>query len=124
MSEDPHHSPPLKTDSPDSFARLVAWLRVRIGYSAQQDDDASDLLLADQARRWTSRSIMIAVVLLAVFNSQSLVSWASTLPPDWGSGTLRELSRVWETRLDEAGLTQVFKTIHDRYQDLKSLHWP
>ncbi|WP_296819288.1 hypothetical protein [Brevundimonas sp.] len=59
---------------------------------------------ADVARGYTSRIIVMATLFLAVTNAASLVSWASTLEPNWGGRTVRELSDAWAGQMSELGL--------------------
>jgi hypothetical protein len=105
---------------PDAFAALVDKARVTVGYDAIEDDAAADDIVAGRALRWTSRTILVAALFLLVFNARSLVTWSTTLPPNWATATIRDLSNVWEKRMTEAGLTAPRDAIHTGYESLKA----
>jgi len=86
-------------------------------------DPTDEDLLADHARRWTSRAILVATLLLAVLNSPSIQTWATTLPPTWGSQTIDDLAEVWTSRLEQLGLDQPRTVVHDHYQSFQQLSW-
>lgn len=64
-------------------------------------DDAEQQ--ADVARGYATRTIVIATVFLAITNAASLVSWSSTLEPNWGGRTARALSEAWAGQMSELG---------------------
>ncbi len=70
------------------------------GYAHPDEQEAA----ADKARGYASRIIMIATLFLAVTNAASMVSWSSTLNPDWGGRTMRVLSQGWAGQMSELGL--------------------
>jgi hypothetical protein len=80
-------------------------------------------IIADHARRWTSRAILVATLLLAVLNSPSIQTWATTLPPTWGSQTVDDLAEVWTRRLEQLGLDQPRSVVHDHYQAFQQMSW-
>ena len=86
-------------------------------------DPTDEDLLADHARRWTSRAILVATLLLAALNSPSIQTWATTLPPTWGSQTIDDLAEVWTSRLEQLGLDQPRTAIHDHYGAFQQLGW-
>jgi len=86
-------------------------------------DPTDEDLLADHARRWTSRAILVATLLLAALNSPSIQTWATTLPPTWGSQTIDDLAEVWTSRLEQLGLDQPRTVIHDHYGAFQQLGW-
>jgi len=86
-------------------------------------DPTDEDLLADHARRWTSRAILVATLLLAALNSPSIQTWATTLPPTWGSQTIDDLAEVWTSRLEQLGLDQPRTVVHDHYQGFQQLSW-
>ncbi len=86
-------------------------------------DPVDEDIKADHARRWTSRAILIATLLLAALNSPSIQTWATTLPPTWGSQTVDDLAVVWTSRLEQLGLDQPRTVVHDHYQALQQLSW-
>ena len=122
---DPEHDPRFTTvvdpeAPPDAFAALVDTARKTVGYDAIEDDAAADEIVAGRALRWTSRAILVAALFLLVFNARSLVTWSTTLPPNWATATIRDLSNVWDKRMSEAGLSGPRDTIHTRYEALKT----
>ena len=80
-------------------------------------------IIADHARRWTSRAILVATLVLAALNSPSIQTWATTLPPTWGSQTVDDLAEVWTGRLEQLGLDQPRSVIHDHYQAFQQMSW-
>ena len=86
-------------------------------------EPADEDLKADHARRWTSRSILIATLLLAALNSPSIQTWATTLPPTWGSQTVDDLAEVWTSRLEQLGLDQPRTVVHSHYQAFQQAGW-
>ncbi len=80
-------------------------------------------ILADRARRWTSRTILVAALTLAVLNAQSIRTWAATLPPSWATQTIRLMSGVWYDQLAQRGLDQPRAAIRSAYQRQKAVGW-
>ena len=111
--------PAPEPEPPDAFARMVELLRRASGYDPGADDEAHDDLAAGRTRRWISRTILFATITLLVLNAVSLHSWATTLPPGWGSETIRELADTWNSRLAMLGLDRPRKAIHDQYESWK-----
>ncbi len=105
---------------PDAFARMIAFARRASGYDPGGQDEPTDELAARRTRRWAVRTVLFATLTLALLNAESLRSWATTLPPTWGSQTIRALADVWSTRTAAAGLDAPRKTLHDAYRGLKS----
>jgi hypothetical protein len=85
--------------------------------------DRYEELSAARDQRWTGRIIIIATVALAVFNSASITSWASTLPPNWGTETIRLVARVWDERLAQMGLDQPRAVVRKAYEAQKAKRW-
>ena len=112
-------SPGPPAHEPDAFERMVERLRRMSGYDPGAEDEAHDELAAGRTRRWISRTILFATLTLLILNAASLHSWATTLPPGWGSETVRELVDTWNDRLAMLGLDQPRKAIHDEYEGWK-----
>ena len=106
-------------EPPDAFARMVELLRRASGYDPGADDEAHDDLAAGRTRRWISRTILFATLTLLVLNAVSLHSWATTLPPGWGSETIRQIADTWDQRLSMLGLDRPRKALHDQYESWK-----
>jgi len=114
---DPHADPEAP---PDAFARLVDFARATIGYDAIEDDVAGDEITAGRAQRWTTRVIGVAALFLLFFNAHALITWSTSLPPDWATATVRDLAAVWEKHTTAAGLSTPREAIHARYEALKT----
>ncbi len=99
---------------------MVDFLRRASGYDPGADDEEADELAAGRTRRWAARTVLCATLILLVFNAPSLHSWATTLPPGWGSETIRELADTWNQRLAAIGLDVPRKAIHDTYEGWKA----
>jgi hypothetical protein len=105
------------------------------GYDSQRQEEAElshgfepeapprDDLEAVRAKGWTTRTIIVATIVLALLNAHSLQSWATTLPPDWGGETIRALADAWFGRTADAGLDAPRAAIHDAYDAKKGLTW-
>jgi hypothetical protein len=78
---------------------------------------------AERSRRWTTRTLLAATLVLALLNARSLSSWASTLAPTWGSVTVRELADVWSGRMAAAGLDGPRAGMRSAWQGGKALTW-
>ena len=78
---------------------------------------------AERSRRWTTRTLLATVAVLAVLNARSFSSWASTLAPTWGSVTVRELAEVWSSRMAAAGLDGPRAGMRSAWQGAKALTW-
>jgi hypothetical protein len=78
---------------------------------------------AERSRRWTTRTLLAATLVLGLLNARSFSSWASTLEPTWGSVTVRELAEVWSSRMAAAGLDGPRAGMRQAWQDAKALSW-
>lgn len=78
---------------------------------------------AERSRRWTTRTLVYAAVVLAFLNSQSLRSWSSTLAPSWASLTVRQLAEVWDSRMTAAGFDQFRTGLRTDYEAAKGVGW-
>jgi hypothetical protein len=78
---------------------------------------------AERSRRWTTRTLLAATLVLALMNARSISSWASTLAPTWGSVTVRELAEVWTGRMAAAGLDGPRAGMRSAWQGAKALTW-
>lgn len=76
---------------------------------------------ADRARGYTSRVIVISALFLAVTNAASLVSWSSTLEPNWGGRTARALSQAWAEQMNELGVDRPRIALEALWQDIAAL---
>jgi len=87
------------------------------GYAHPDDEEQQ----ADRARGYTTRVIVIATVFLAVTNAASLVSWSSTLEPNWGGRTARALSQAWASQMSELGLDRFRSAVEGLWEDAADL---
>jgi hypothetical protein len=78
---------------------------------------------AERSRRWTTRTLLAAVLVLVVLNAHAFTSWASTLSPNWTSVTLRQLAEVWSGRMAAAGLDGPRAGMRSAWQGAKALTW-
>jgi hypothetical protein len=118
----PQSGPAPHAATPSGFLENpLIWLAAATGY--ELDQPADEAILADQARRWTTRIIIVATLMLAVFNASSIQTWATTLPPDWGSQTVDALAEVWTQRLGQLGLDRPRAVVHENYEVAKQVQW-
>jgi hypothetical protein len=80
-------------------------------------------LQGERSRRWATRTLIYALVVLAFLNAQSIRSWASTLAPSWASVTIRDLAEVWEARMAAAGFDQPRAGLRSSFEGAKALTW-
>ncbi len=120
---DPDHFAIAETEDADDLIpdRAFAWLGRMFGASAEFVDDP--IARAERTRGWTTRTILLATLLLLVLNAHSLSTWASTLPPQWGSETLRLVSGEWYVQTQAVGLDEPRRRVHAAYQTTKTLGW-
>jgi len=119
MSEE---SPGPDHDAPPSWlVRTIARIAHVTGLGAQPLPDED--MLAARAKRWTTRTIVVATVFLAVLNAHSIQTWATSLPPNWTSETLRVLADAWSDRVAALGLDQPRAAIRNAYEAQKTLGW-
>ena len=135
-TEPPPPAPPVREHiDPDHFAiaetddgadtvldRGFGLLGHLIGDRAELDESAA--ARAERARGWTSRTILIAVLLMLVFNARALQTWASTLPPQWGTETPCALvAGEWAGRSQDADFDEPRRRTHAAYETSKTLDW-
>ena len=120
---DPDHFAIAETD--DGFDTVLdrgfGWFARLVGDHAELAESAA--ARADRALGWTSRTILIATLLMLVFNARALQNWTSTLPPAWGTETLRLVASEWAGRLQDAGFDEPRRRAHAAYETSKTLDW-
>lgn len=87
------------------------------GYAHPDDEERQ----ADRARGYATRIIIIATLFLAVTNAASLVSWSSTLDPNWGGRTARAMSNAWAAQMSELGLDRFRNGVEALWRDIANL---
>ena len=75
--------------------------------------------VAARDRRWTSRTIAVAVAVLLIFNAVSLQTWARQQPPGWMTSTVQQLADVWAAQVALLGADQPRKGVAVVYEDLR-----
>jgi len=79
---------------------------------------------AARARRWTSQTMLAAVVVLLVFNAASLQNWARQQPPNWGVATVEQLADVWSARLSLLGADLPLQGLHEAWAGWREARFP
>ena len=127
MPPDPAEPTPATGPAPHAAVQTgflenpLIWLAEATGFELGAPVD--EAVISDQARRWTTRIIIITTLMLAALNSASIQTWATTLPPDWGSQTVDDLAVVWTQRLAQLGLDRPRAAVHDAYEGAKQAQW-
>jgi len=79
---------------------------------------------AARARRWTSQTMLAAVVMLLIFNAASLQNWARQQPPGWGVETVEQLADVWSARLSLLGADLPLQGLHEAWVGVRDARFP
>jgi hypothetical protein len=106
---------------PGWLVRAIAQVAEVTGLGNHPDPD--EAVMAARAKRWTGRAIAVATLFLALLNAHSIQTWATTLPPNWTSETLRVLGDAWAGRVADLGLDRPREAIRDAYEKQKTLGW-
>lgn len=107
----------LETESDNPLARVSRFTGLKPeGYVPIE-------IQAERSRRWTTRTLLATVAVLAILNARSITSWASTLAPSWTSVTVRELAEVWSSRMAAAGLDGPRAGMRSAWQGARALTW-
>jgi hypothetical protein len=129
MSSD-DHEPPIEPPASEAREPSPPGVPVPNGFGApvefvdhEPTPAEADEITADRARRWTTSTLLVATVMLLFLNAASLRTWASTLPPDWTTETLRQLAQVWTDRIAIAGFDAPRNAIHEAYEAQKAARW-
>ncbi len=86
----------------------------------EADDDA---LEQRRSHLWMSHGVALFVILVALFNPQSLERWAAANPPSWGVETIRLTVGIWTERMQLAGLDQPRLAVEQGWEAFKALDW-
>lgn len=78
---------------------------------------------AARDRRWTSRVIIVATVVLLIFNAVSLQNWARQQPPGWISTTVDRLADVWTEQIALLGGDRPREAMRDAYEAGRDAEW-
>lgn len=121
MSDESHLESPIGEEfEPDSFARMVDWLRRVSGYDPGAEDEEEDELAAARTQRWAGRTILFAAIILAFVNAPSIKSWASTLDPSFASETIRKLAGDWDDSMSQGGFEEPRRAVRRAYDTWKA----
>lgn len=64
--------------------------------------------------------LLVAVAVLAVADSQGLVTWARDLPPNPVNDALRLLVYGWHVLMERFGAVEVFQVLRDTFRTLRA----
>lgn len=70
--------------------------------------------------RWTASVIIVATLLLALFNAGALVNWAQGLPPSTANARIVAAAQGWYGMTEALGLTRPGETIRTAYDTIKA----
>lgn len=107
-------------DLPGTSGRLAALRRLAF----PPDEPPGEAELAARDLRWASRVILVATVVLLVFNIAAVQNWARQQPPGWGAATVRELADVWDTRMALLGADQPRQGLREAYEAFRVARFP
>lgn len=79
--------------------------------------------VAARDRRWTSRIIVLATVLLLIFNAVSIQNWSRQQAPGWVTTTVRRMADVWAEQIAQLGADQPRQTVRDGYETARDAEW-
>ena len=75
--------------------------------------------VAARDRRWTSRTIVVAVAFLLIFNAVSIQNWSRQQPPGWVTATVQQLADVWAAQIAQLGADQPRQGVRDAYENAR-----
>lgn len=114
----PAASPPPEEYRPEPW-RLMFYAEPPEGAEIGREEE----VLAARDQRWTGRVVILAAIAMGLFNSAALTSWASTLPPNGSTETIRAVADVWASRMADLGLDQPRAAIRKTYEAQKAKRW-
>lgn len=77
--------------------------------------------IAARDRRWTSRAIVFATLLMLIFDAASIQNWSRQQAPGWMTSTVQQLSDVWAAQLTQLGAERPRQTVRDAWTRFQSL---
>lgn len=107
-------------DLPIRQGRLAALRRLAF----PPDEPPGEAELAARDLRWTGRVIVVATLVLAVFNIAAVQNWARQQAPGWGPVTVRELADVWAVRMALLGADQPRQGLREAYEAFREARFP
>lgn len=107
-------------DLPMRSGRLAALRRLAF----PPDEPPGEAELAARDLRWTGRVMVVATLLLLVFNIAAVQNWARQQAPGWGSATVRELADVWDARMALLGADQPRQGLREAYAAFHDARFP
>ena len=77
--------------------------------------------VAARDRRWTTRAIAFATLLMLVFNAASIQNWSRQQPPGWVTSTVQQLGDVWSAQLTQLGADRPRQAVMDAWVSFQRL---
>ena len=77
--------------------------------------------VAARDRRWTTRAIVFATLLMLVFNAASIQNWSRQQPPGWITSTVQQLGDVWSAQLTQLGADRPRQIVRDAWTRFQSV---
>ncbi|WP_271144647.1 hypothetical protein [Brevundimonas sp. NIBR10] len=96
---------------------LVALGRFAFPPGPPPDDEG----VAARDRRWTTRAIAFATLLMLVFNAASIQNWSRQQPPGWITSTVQQLGDVWSAQLTQLGADRPRQAVRDAWVSFQRL---
>ncbi|AEI37665.1 MAG: hypothetical protein ABF461_06090 [Zymomonas mobilis subsp. pomaceae] len=86
-------------------------------------DLPSDAEDRHHALLWTIESIVIATVLLAIFNATSIADWADELSPTPWTAPIVATADSWKNMTANMGLSKPRDFLHQSWKKLEAIHF-
>lgn len=112
------HDLPIAPE-PEPVNPLLAFGRFAFPPGEPPDEEG----MAARDRRWTSRVIVIAAVVLLVFNIASVENWVRQQEPGWVTTTVGRLAEVWSEQMALLGADRPRETVRDGYERARDADW-
>ncbi|MCW3836755.1 hypothetical protein ACFQ1E_12245 [Sphingomonas canadensis] len=100
-------------------APAPAPVRERLGDTTSPVDLPEPAVPLPHPLRWTTIVIAVATLFLALFNAQTIRSWAYQLPPSPLSASIAGAAETWFNITASVGLDRPYAALHAWYGDLK-----
>lgn len=94
-----------------------------IDNAVTEEDEAARILATGPLCKRVFGAMLIAALLLAVFNSQGLVSWVLGLPSGPIEDEIVRLAKIWHSWMDALGVSDYIGLARDQVRSLKEARW-
>jgi hypothetical protein len=74
--------------------------------------------------RWTTSVIVIATLVLALFNARTLQSWSYQLPPNAATARIVTGAEAWYAATDRFGLNRPVAILHGWWEKARTARFP